>query len=397
MMHAISLRQPQDLRKLMQDIGVDKYGIDIMLPKATHQLIKFRKLSSIAANILKQEMLSFGGEVAITRGALTGQVKKTDGLIMGNLSQYKKLMDKLKQQPFGLNEFSRHLEKAIGNCQEKRLVLNLTKFKFDLSQRTLIMGIVNLTPDSFSGDGLYRLAPEQIFRIVEEKIKNGCDIIDLGAESSRPGARPISAKEELNRLLPILKILVKKTKIPISIDTYKLEVARQVLDNGAVLINDITGLRNKKLAKLIARYNAGVVIMHMKGNPQTMQKNPVYKSLIDEIIEYLERSVNIGLDAGIKKEKIIIDPGIGFGKTVEHNLEILARLSEFRSLGFPLLIGASRKSFIGKLTNKPVQERLFPSIACAVLAAINGANIVRVHDIKETREALKVLDAIIRR
>jgi len=395
-MHVVSSQNPGAIRKLMQEISVDKYGIDIMLSKAITRLVRFNSLTNIAANILKQEMLSFGADVAISRGALTGSIKKTDGLIMGSISQYKKLIEKLKIQPFGLSVFSKELEKILGNYQKEKYILTLGKYRFDLSKRTLIMGIANLTPDSFSGDGLYGLPAERICRIVDEKIRNGADIIDLGAESSRPGARAVSAKEELKRILPVLKILTHRIKILVSVDTHKPEVARAALDNGAALINDITGLRDKRLAKLIARYKAGVVLMHMKGTPRTMQKNTQYKSLISEIMAYLDGSVKIALDAGISKEKIIVDPGIGFGKDLEHNLEILKRLSEFKSLGFPLLIGVSRKSFIGKLTNTLPQERLYASIAASILAVINGANIVRVHDVKQTKEALLIIDAITR-
>ncbi|MDD5045422.1 MAG: dihydropteroate synthase, partial [Candidatus Omnitrophica bacterium] len=177
---------------------------------------------------------------------------------------------------------------------------------------------------------------------------------------------------------------------------YKPEVAKAALDSGAVLINDISALKNNKMAKLISRYKAGVVLMHKKGSPLSMQKKPQYQSLVSEIMQYLDKSVDTALDAGIKKEKIIIDPGIGFGKTLGHNLEILSRLAEFKSLGFPLLVGVSRKSFIGKVADKPVEERLYGSIAAGILAVKNGAHILRVHDVKETKEALQIADAIIK-
>ncbi|MCM8779944.1 MAG: dihydropteroate synthase [Candidatus Omnitrophica bacterium] len=395
-MHIISLRRPQDLKKLMQEFSVDKYGIEIMLPKAIARLVRFDGLSNIAANILKQEMLSFGADVAIARGALTGQAKQTDGLLIGNLSQYKKLIAKLKRQPFGLDKFSRDLEKTLNNFQKEKFILDLGRHKLNLGRRALIMGIANVTPDSFSGDGLYGLSAERIARIIDEKVKLGADIIDLGAESSRPGAKRISPKEELKRILPVLKLLNKTLHVPLSVDTYKPQVARAALDNGASLINDITGLRSKGLGKIIARYKAGIILMHMQGNPQTMQKNPRYKSLISQIIVYLDNSIKRALDVGIDKDKIIIDPGIGFGKTLGHNLEILKHLSDFRSLGFPILVGVSRKSFIGVITKQLPQERLSGSIAASILAVINGANIVRVHDVKETKEALQVIDAIVR-
>jgi dihydropteroate synthase len=201
-------------------------------------------------------------------------------------------------------------------------------------------------------------------------------------------------KEEIKRVIPVIKALAKKIKVPISIDTHKPEVARQALDNGAVIVNDITGLRNLKMAKLVARYNAGVVIMHMKGNPRTMQINPEYESLIDEIIEFLDKAIKRAREIGVDKEKIIVDPGIGFGKALEHNLEILKRLNEFKVLGRPILVGPSRKSFIGKILNVQAQERLFGTLSACVLAVKNGAKIVRVHDVKEVKQALKVLDRI---
>ena len=225
-------------------------------------------------------------------------------------------------------------------------------------------------------------------------VKDGADIIDIGGESSRPGAKPLSAKEELARTIPIIKALSKKIKAPISIDTYKPEVAKQALDNGAVMVNDITGLKNAKMARLVARYKAAVVIMHMQGNPRTMQKNPIYGSLLDEIIEYLQKAINRALCAGIAQEKIIIDPGIGFGKTAEHNLKILRRLSELKVLGRPILVGPSRKSFLGKILNAGPRERIFGTVSSCILAVKNGAKIVRVHDVKEVKQALKVFTAI---
>jgi dihydropteroate synthase len=225
-------------------------------------------------------------------------------------------------------------------------------------------------------------------------IGDGADIIDVGGESTRPGARPVPLKEELRRTIPAIKLLAKKIKAPISIDTYKPEVARQALDNGASMVNDITGLRNPEMARQIAKYKAGVVIMHMQGNPRTMQDNPYYISLIDEIIEYLDRAVKFAEASGVAKDKIIIDPGIGFGKTLEHNLSIIKNLADFKVLGKPILVGTSRKSFIGKILNVGPQDRIFGTVATSVYAAKNGARIVRAHDVKEVSQALRVFDRI---
>lgn len=404
-MRILQVDTPQNIKKIMQDIQVDKYGIDIMSLKAMTYLVHLNSLSNITANILKQEMLSLGADCAISRDALTGRVKKTDCLLMGNLSQFNRLNDKLRLQPFGLAKIAEELNLALDNYKREFFILDLGRYRLKLGQRKHIMGVVNLTPDSFSGDGLlnkWHIANSKwqignIVRHVEDMVRDGADIVDIGAESSRPGANPVSVKEELRRTIPVIKKIVKRIKVPLSIDTYKPEVAKAALDNGVSMVNDITGLRNKKMARIVAQYKCGVVIMHMKGTPRNMQKNPTYKSLIDEIIKYLDRAIKIAWDAGVDKEKIIIDPGIGFGKTLEHNLEILNSLKEFKVLGRPILVGTSRKSFIGKILNQPPERRIYGTVASCILAALNGANILRVHDVKEVKQGLKVLDAILRR
>jgi len=279
--------------------------------------------------------------------------------------------------------------------KQTKFILRCGDYRFNLGGRVRIMGVLNLTPDSFSGDGLYRdtgAAVERANRVQEE----GADIIDIGAESSRPGAKAVSVEEELRRILPVLKKLRRKIKIPISVDTYKFEVAQRVLDAGASIINDIAGLNySPAIARLAAGYNAGLVLMHMKGNPRTMQKNPRYKTLIPEIIKYLKNSMRIAYKAGVKNNQIVVDPGIGFGKTLRHNLEILRNLVAFKVLGRPLLVGPSRKSFIGSILDLPVSERFEGTLASLVVCAINGANILRVHDVKAAKRALEVTEAII--
>jgi len=380
----------------MRDIRVDSCGIEIMAPKAITHIVRVNSLSNIAANILKQEMLSLGGEVAVSRGALTGKVKKTDCLIMANLVQFQRLDQKLHRQPFGLANLASDLSLALSNYQKDKFELKLGRYKISLGPgHARLMGIINLTPDSFSGDGVYAWPLIKIIKLVEDMLQNGADIIDIGGESSRPNAKPITIKEEIKRTIPLIKEINSRFKVPVSIDTYKPEVARLALEKGAVIVNDITGLRHRQMADIIARYDAGVIIMHMKGNsPQTMQDHPKYDSLLDEIIEYLGRAIERGVDAGIDKGKIIIDPGLGFGKTTEHNFEILRRLKEFKVLGRPLLIGPSRKSFIGTILKTRPQERINGTLSACVLAAQNGASIVRVHDVKAVKQALQVLEAI---
>ncbi|MFH1889073.1 MAG: dihydropteroate synthase [Candidatus Omnitrophota bacterium] len=391
----------KELKKLMQDIKVDPYGIEIMLPKAVWHLVRIDSLSSIAANILKQEMLSLGGDVAVSRDTLTGKVKKTDCLVMANLSQFNRLTEKLKKQPFGLDRIARDLSETITNYHRDEFGLDLGKYKISLKQgMACIMGIVNLTPDSFSGDGLYKLgarSPERVINKIVDHVQkmaeDGADIIDLGGESTRPGARPVPLKEELKRTIPVIKKIVRKIKVPISIDTYKPEVARQALDNGAVMVNNITGL-NKDMARVVSKYKSGIVVMHIKGRPPTMQNNPVYESLIDEITRYFKSVIDRAAAFGISREKIILDPGIGFGKKFEHNLEILRGLRELKAVGSPILVGPSRKSFLGKILSAGPDERIFGTLSACVLAVQNGANIIRVHDVKAAKQAIEVLSAI---
>ncbi len=263
-----------------------------------------------------------------------------------------------------------------------------------IGERTCIMGVLNVTPDSFSDGGSYinpDLAAEHAVRMAEE----GADMIDIGGESSRPGAERISAAEELKRVMPVLKAVVGKIKIPVSVDTCKSEVAREVLYEGAAAINDITALRgDPRMAAVVAEYGAGLVLMHMKGFPRTMQGEPVYQDLMGEIIAYLSGSIDIAERSGIAPEKIIVDPGIGFGKTIEHNLEILRRLGELCYLGKSLLVGTSRKSFLGTITGKDAGDRIFGTAASVAAAIMNGADMVRVHDVGAMKDVARVMDAI---
>jgi dihydropteroate synthase len=265
----------------------------------------------------------------------------------------------------------------------------------DLSHRTHIMGILNVTPDSFSDGGKYfdsELAIERGIQMTED----GADIIDIGAESTRPGAEPVSAGEELQRIIPVLDGLLKQLDVLISVDTYKSSVAEAVLKAGAHLINDISGLRfDPKMSEVVAKYQVPVIIMHIKGQPRNMQQNPYYDDLIGEIYEYLAEGIQLAEGAGIKQENIIIDPGIGFGKRLMDNYEILRRLNELKGLGCPILIGPSRKSFIGRVLDLPIDQRLEGTIAAVAIGIQNGAHIVRVHDVKQIAKACRIIDLLV--
>jgi dihydropteroate synthase len=258
---------------------------------------------------------------------------------------------------------------------------------------TKIMGILNITPNSFSDGGLY-LDPDTAYRHAEHMLEEGADMIDIGGESSRPGSLPVSPQEELDRILPVLE-RVLRLDTSVSVDTSKSVVANEALRLGACMINDISGLRfDPQIAHYVARYDAGLVIMHMKGVPQTMQENPEYTDLVQEICDFLKKQAKIALDAGVKHDRIILDPGIGFGKRLEDNAVILKNLDTFRNLKYPIMIGASRKSMIGDITQAGVHDRLPGSLAIACVAAIRGADFIRVHDVAETVQALRVLDYI---
>ncbi len=270
-------------------------------------------------------------------------------------------------------------------------------FRFCLGFETKIMGVLNVTPDSFSDGGIYSdpgLAEERALKMERE----GAHIIDIGGESTRPGALPVSVKEEIRRTRPVIRRLARKLKIPLSVDTYKYEVAAAALDEGALMVNDVRALSdNKRLAKLIARTRAAVVLMHMQGVPQTMQTNPLYKNLFKEITSFLKKAVDGALEAGISRSSIVIDPGFGFGKTPEHNIEILSLLYRFSKLEYPLLAGLSRKSFIGNITEAAAQDRLYGSLAAAACAVYQGAHILRVHDVMPHVQLCKVIDKTLKR
>lgn len=292
--------------------------------------------------------------------------------------------------------------KITGN--RKEFTVRAGKFNLHLGKRTFIMGIINLTEDSFSQDGLLKrntsrsLAIKKAVQLARQLENQGADIIDIGAESTRPGSRPVSKDEEIARLIPAVKQITRQAGIPVSVDTYKSEVAEAAIGAGASIINNVFGTKaqyNKSLAQICAKKNKGLVIMHIRGTPLDMQKQTKYTSLIGEIIKELKAAVSCALDAGLEPGNIILDPGIGFAKTLNQNLEIINRLKEFEVLKKPILIGLSRKSFLGKLLNLDVKERIFGTAASLAFAIACGCHIVRVHDVEEMRQVACVSDAIL--
>lgn len=281
--------------------------------------------------------------------------------------------------------------------------------KFDWGSKTYVMGILNITPDSFSGDGLIKDGPLQIEKVIEkgrQMERDGADILDVGGESTRPGATPLSVEEELARVIPVIKQLAKEIQIPISIDTYKAEVARKAIEAGASIINDVWGGKmDPEILKVAAEKNVPIILMHNRSEPKDAAQEEKlggryvgveYENLIEDIKNELQQIADSALAAGIRKENIIIDPGIGFGKTVEQNLAIVRRLDEFKALGYPLLVGPSRKSFVGYTLNLPPEDRLEGTIAAVTLCIQKNTDIVRVHDVREVVRAAALADAVVR-
>ncbi len=388
----IELSKRGQAQREMQAIGCDARGIVIMQDKILFKVMKIEGIEAKNANLLKQTFLAKGGEVAVARGVADLSVAHTDVIICATVKQYRLAIAQLKQQPWGLPDIAIAMEEALHNSEakmkreyswkDKQLVLP--------TNRTVVMGILNVTPDSFSDGGRFRNL-DNALRHMREMCSNGADIIDIGAESTRPygGNQAIDAQEEMERLMPTLERLVKECPVPISVDTYKAEVAEAALASGAHMINDVWGLqRDANMAKVIARYKVPVVVMH---NRQAIN---VETDIMQDILTFFSKSIEIAEEHGILREQLILDPGIGFAKTTEQNLSVLARLAEFKGLGCPILIGTSRKRFIGEVLDLPVEDRLEGTAASVTCAIMKGVKIIRVHDVKEMVRIARMTDAI---
>lgn len=392
----LAIHEIAEIRKALREIGVDAEGIEIMGPKAIHRLIKLEDVDVRAANIIKQEMLSLAGEAAISKEAYYLKQETTDVILIGTLSHYKDLYNKLQRQPFGLRDLAEEIREVLSNYEDRVNELTVGSTTFKLDRRTHVMGILNITPDSFSDGGRF-IDPSRALSHAIKMAEDGADIIDVGGESSRPGAAPVSADEEAKRVIPLIEKLSSVIRVPISIDTYKAKVARLALDAGASMVNDISALRmDAEMLSLVAKRKVPVVIMHMQGTPQNMQENPQYESVVGEISAFLRERIRLCLEAGVPRDKIIVDPGVGFGKTIDHNLGIMKHISEFRGLGYPLMLGTSRKSFIGNVLGLPVEERVEGTAATIAFAIAQGVEIMRVHDVKQMVRVAKMTNAIMR-
>jgi dihydropteroate synthase len=390
----LTINNLQTAKLELQKIGVSRRGIEAMCGKMQNLNIKLCDIEIGAANILKQEMLKLGGDAAVAAGVVEGVLQSTDVILMGNRAQLQKL-DLSNYHKFHLPDlevkikellklYSSH-QPTLLNCRGKELKLDTTK----------IMGILNVTPDSFSDGDRYTDKDKAVEHALQ-MVREGAEIIDIGGESTRPGAQPVSSAQELERIIPVLKAIRNKSDAIISIDTNKAEVAKQAILAGADIVNDISALRfDDKMIDVLNQFpNVPIILMHMQGTPRNMQKNPHYNDVIQEILTFLQNRIKFCQQNGINKDRIFIDPGIGFGKHYNDNVEILQKIGEFRSLGVPVLLGASRKSFLKKIYEEKAEKRLSGTLATTAWASWNKIEIVRVHDVKENFRLLQTLNEI---
>jgi dihydropteroate synthase len=376
----------------MERMGVHQRGIELMCKKATFRVVKLEGVGSAAAHILKQEMLAADGEAATNRGTIDGSAVHTDVLLMGTEKVFNRLLEKLQGQPYGLPSIAEEVRSALDNSIAESFRLSTARRELTIGAGILVMGVLNVTPDSFypaSRSPELHEAVDKALKMIEE----GADIIDAGGESTRPGAAPIDEKEERRRVMPVIELLAAKVNIPISVDTRKASVARAAVDAGAEMINDVSGLRfDPDMARVVAESGSALILNHSRGTPEDMQKLADYGSLVSEVVAELRVMMERAMDSGVHRDSVIIDPGLGFAKTPGHNFQILKHLREFRALGRPLMVGPSRKSFLSRGGELSPEDRLEASLAASVVAAVNGAHIIRTHDVAAVKKALWVVD-----
>lgn len=386
-----------DLAQELASLNVDKGGIGIMARKARLHVLRLRQLSSPAANILKQELLSVGADCATGRTVILGDENPQDVLVMATRRQLDKVAKKLKAQPFGLKAIARQIEAFLEAQHRPGRSDGLLSRLAEASEPPLIMGILNVTPDSFSDGGKFATEEAAVAR-GRELSRQGADLIDVGGESTRPGSDPVSAEVEQARVVPVVAALAGPDQAPLSIDTMKADVAAAALQAGAVLVNDVSaGRHDPEMLPLVASHGCPVVLMHMQGQPGTMQEAPAYDNLMDDLHRFFDERLAAATGAGVPEENIILDPGIGFGKRLADNYEILRRLPELLIFGRPILVGVSRKSFLQNLAGDKPRERLPESITAGTLAMANGAALLRVHDVEPAVKSRTIVRRLLER
>lgn len=390
----LAISTPAQARIELERICADPVGVTMMAGKMFTRCIRLNSLECRQANILKQEMLSLGGDAAVARGTVACSINGTDAILIGTDKQLRLLCGKLKVQPFGLPLLADILSGLLTDIACAPDKWHTSRREFSL-KRPLIMGILNLTPDSFSDGGLFN-NPDSAIEHALKMEAEGADIIDIGGESTRPGARELSADEEASRILPVIEKLSGRLGCAISVDTWKSSVAAAAISAGAEIINDISGFTfDPQMAGVAANSGVAAVLMHTRGKPDGMQQDTIYADLMTEIVENLHNQALRAVESGVARDRIAVDPGIGFGKDAAGNLEILRRLGELKSLGLPILTGTSRKSFIGAVLGHPVaSERIYGTAATVALSVANGASILRVHDVRAMRDVADMAHAV---
>lgn len=393
----LELRGPEALRAEMAALGVPEAFTGWMADRARFRPVRLEAVDGRAAALLKQEARAVGCDCAVHHAVAQFDTQPRPVVLLGDARAYQCLSERLDAQPFDLPAIGRQVLAAVAACEAgARAPLDCAGRLLPLGERTLIMGIINLTPDSFSGDGLGADLDAALAQAAEFVVA-GADLLDVGGESTRPGSVGVSLDEELERVLPVVEALAEEFQVVISIDTSKPEVAQLAVAAGAGMVNDVLGLRAEGMIEAVAETGAAACIMHMQGEPRTMQQAPHYDDLMTEVYDFLAGRVEAAVAGGVARERLVIDPGFGFGKTVAHNLELLRRLRELRSLGLGVLIGASRKSTIGTvLEGAPADRRLMGTAATCALAIANGADIIRVHDVAAMTQVARMTDAIVR-
>jgi dihydropteroate synthase len=389
--HPIDITSADDLRRHLSEIDISSEDITKIADTFLYCTIKLENVDTRAANLMKSYLETLGGGIAMRKEAHEYTVRETDVIISGSRNTLRLLAARLKGEPYGLDEVGAEIAACTTSANR---VMSWGGRTLDFAHKTYVMGILNCTPDSFYPSSRTTTIKDAL-RTAHEMIEAGVDIIDVGGESSRPGSESVPRDEEIRRVIPVIQTLRGESEIIISVDTRKKDVAERALDAGADIINDISGLRhNDELARLVARRKVPIVLMHMRGAPKTMQKNPYYKNTISEILRELQPSIAAAIGAGIAPEMIIIDPGIGFGKRIQDNLRIIKELASLKSLSFPILVGLSRKGFIGEILDRPVEKRLIGTVTANTLAILNGANIIRVHDVADAVQMVKIIDSV---
>ncbi|MGI0070554.1 MAG: dihydropteroate synthase [Thermoplasmata archaeon] len=390
----LEIERLSEIAREIERTESDPEGVGIMTRKGRIFPVRLSEVPLKASPLLKQELLSVGGDAAHARGVAAHSVATSPVLLLATWGQYRRLLPKLRRQPFGLAGLAEEIDRALRAyaAHGPRKVAG-AHGALTLGDRPRVMGIVNVTPDSFS-DGGRHLDPAVAVGAAVRFAGEGASLLDIGGESTRPGATPVSPDAEWRRVGPVVEALRGRLDVPLSIDTRHAEVAERAVAAGVDVVNDVEGLREPAMRRVVARTGAAVIVVHMRGTPATMMDDTHYADLRGEVFGALAAATDRAVEDGIPAEKLLVDPGIGFGKAAEQSLELLVHLGEFRSLGYPVVVGPSRKSFLGSIPGAPAPaERLEASLAAAVLAAERGASLVRTHDVGATVRALALVAA----